>query len=46
MAPFYISRPTRGVRWNDPSFKVEWPIPVAVISERDATYPDFVDGRR
>lgn len=30
----------RGVRWNDPAFGVDWPAPPAVISERDATYPD------
>jgi dTDP-4-dehydrorhamnose 3,5-epimerase len=32
----------RGVRWDDPAFGIEWP-PAArrVISERDATYPDF-----
>lgn len=41
MAPFYVPRPTRGVRWNDPAFAIEWPIPVTVISQRDAGYPDF-----
>ena len=30
-----------GVRWNDPAFSIEWPASPAVISERDATYPDF-----
>jgi len=45
MAPFYVPRPTRGVRWNDPAFAIEWPAPVAVISERDAGYPDFIDER-
>ena len=30
----------RGVRWNDPAFAIAWPRPPAVISERDATYPD------
>jgi dTDP-4-dehydrorhamnose 3,5-epimerase len=41
MAPFYTPRPTRGVRWNDPAFGIEWPIPVTAISERDANYPDY-----
>jgi dTDP-4-dehydrorhamnose 3,5-epimerase len=41
MAPFYVPRPTRGVRWNDPAFGIEWPIPVTVISGRDASYPDY-----
>lgn len=30
-----------GVRWNDPAFGVEWPSAPAVISDRDATYPDY-----
>ncbi|HEY6728111.1 MAG TPA: dTDP-4-dehydrorhamnose 3,5-epimerase [Polyangiaceae bacterium] len=31
----------RGFRYNDPSFKIQWPIAPRVISERDASYPDF-----
>lgn len=31
----------RGVRWNDPAFGIEWPIEPAVISVRDASFPDF-----
>ena len=30
-----------GVRYSDPAFGIAWPLPVAVISERDAEYPDF-----
>lgn len=30
-----------GVRYNDPAFGISWPLPVSVISERDAAYPDF-----
>lgn len=30
-----------GFRWNDPAFGIEWPEPVRVISERDATYEAF-----
>lgn len=45
MAPFYVPRATRGLRWNDPAFGIEWPIPVEVISRRDASYPDFSDGK-
>jgi dTDP-4-dehydrorhamnose 3,5-epimerase len=29
-----------GVRWNDPAFAIAWPRAPALISERDATYPD------
>jgi dTDP-4-dehydrorhamnose 3,5-epimerase len=41
MTEFYAPEMARGVRWNDPMFRVEWPIANPTISERDATYPDF-----
>ena len=31
-----------GVRWNDPTFSISWPLAPIVISERDATYPDYI----
>lgn len=31
----------RGVRWNDPAFSIDWPAAPTVLSERDASYPDF-----
>jgi dTDP-4-dehydrorhamnose 3,5-epimerase len=31
------------VRWDDPAFAIAWPHPPAVISSRDAAYPDFAD---
>jgi len=34
----------RGVRWNDPAFAIEWPQEPLVISERDASYGDFLPG--
>ena len=30
-----------GVRWNDPAFAITWPFQPEVISEKDATWPDF-----
>ena len=30
-----------GFRYNDPFFNVEWPHPIAVISERDQNFRDF-----
>ncbi|SOH95589.1 dTDP-4-dehydrorhamnose 3,5-epimerase [Monaibacterium marinum] len=33
----------QGARWNDPAFGIKWPITPKVLSERDATYPDFAD---
>ncbi len=31
----------RGFRWNDPTFKIDWPLPVKVIADRDRDYPDY-----
>lgn len=40
MGAVYDQAAARGLRWNDPLFSVSWPLPVSVISDRDATYPD------
>ena len=42
MAESYVAELARGVRWDDPAFGIEWPLPVAEISSRDASWPDFV----
>ncbi len=41
MSEFYRPSWGVGVRWNDPAFAIRLPGEVIVISERDATYPDF-----
>lgn len=41
MSEVYHPESARGVRWNDPAFGIEWPVEPAVISDRDAAYPDF-----
>jgi dTDP-4-dehydrorhamnose 3,5-epimerase len=41
MSDFFRPEGARGFRWNDPSFGIRWPGVPAVISERDASYPDF-----
>jgi dTDP-4-dehydrorhamnose 3,5-epimerase len=41
MSEFYSPECSRGVRWNDPAFGVEWPLPVGVISQKDKLFPDF-----
>lgn len=33
----------RGARWNDPAFGIDWPLGPVVMSDRDATYPDWQD---
>ena len=41
ISEFYNAESARGVRWDDPAFRIAWPEKVEVISERDRTYPDF-----
>ncbi len=43
MSDFYHPECARGVRWDDAAFGVIWPIPGPIMSERDRSYPDFVD---
>lgn len=38
----YVAELARGVRWNDPSFGIEWPFNPAHVSQRDASYPDYL----
>jgi dTDP-4-dehydrorhamnose 3,5-epimerase len=38
----YSPEHARGVRWDDPAFRIEWPgADERTISERDRSYPDF-----
>ena len=37
----YAPKSASGVRYNDPAFAIEWPIPVEVISEQDKNWPDY-----
>ena len=39
MAEFYHSECARGVRWNDPTFGIKWPLSVDVIAVKDNAYP-------
>lgn len=38
----YAPGAERGVRFDDPGLKLEWPIPIASVSEKDRNWPDFV----
>jgi dTDP-4-dehydrorhamnose 3,5-epimerase len=44
--PFSIDMPysasaARGIRWNDPAVKINWPEPITFIFERDLQFPDW-----
>jgi dTDP-4-dehydrorhamnose 3,5-epimerase len=38
MSDFYHPESTCGVRWDDPSFCMEWPITDKIMSVKDQTY--------
>ncbi|MGZ3633262.1 MAG: dTDP-4-dehydrorhamnose 3,5-epimerase [Parachlamydiaceae bacterium] len=41
VSEYYSPELERGIRWNDPSFSIYWPIAPIVISERDRLHPDY-----
>ncbi len=41
MSAPYAPEASRGVRWDDPAFGIDWPGEVVVINQRDAGYPDL-----
>lgn len=41
MSEFYHPEAAKGIRWNDPTFDITWPIEVFIISEKDRLSPDF-----
>lgn len=38
---FYAPEHERGVRWNDPTFGIEWPLEPVILSDKDANQRDF-----
>jgi len=44
MSAFYHPDSSRGVRWNDPAFGIQWPeTERAILSDRDRVWPDYTD---
>jgi dTDP-4-dehydrorhamnose 3,5-epimerase len=37
----YSASAARGIRWNDPAVKIDWPEPITTIFERDLQFPDW-----
>ena len=38
---FYTPESEGGIRWNDPTFKIKWPLPSQSISKKDQSWKDF-----
>lgn len=37
----YAPGKERGVRWDDPAFGIAWPVTDVIVSEKDASWPDY-----
>jgi len=38
---FYSPEKERGIRWNDPFFRIPWPTNNPIVSDKDSSYPNF-----
>lgn len=43
VSQFYTPGSEKGIRFDDPAFDIQWPLEVTIISDKDRTWPDFVD---
>lgn len=41
MTDRYRSELAAGYAWDDPAFRIDWPLPVSCIAARDGSYPRF-----
>jgi len=41
MSEFYVPECARGIKWDDKSFKIKWPIRPSEISQKDISYSSF-----
>jgi dTDP-4-dehydrorhamnose 3,5-epimerase len=41
MSEVYSAEHARGFRWNDPQFKIRFPLEISLISDKDRNYPDW-----
>lgn len=44
VSAFYTPGMERGLRYDDPAFGLQWPLPVSVISDKDAAWAPFEAG--
>jgi dTDP-4-dehydrorhamnose 3,5-epimerase len=41
MSQKYMPKSARGIRWDDKTFKISWPLKPTVISKKDSSYSTF-----
>ncbi|HVG48692.1 MAG TPA: dTDP-4-dehydrorhamnose 3,5-epimerase [Rubellimicrobium sp.] len=44
VSAFYAPEAEGGLRWDDPRLGIAWPLPVSVISPKDAAWPPIPEG--
>jgi dTDP-4-dehydrorhamnose 3,5-epimerase len=44
ITPAYVADAARGIRFDDPTLAVRWPVELPIISTRDSELP-FLEGR-
>jgi len=43
ISAFYEPSAASGLRYDDPAFAISWPLPIAVISDKDRVWPYFAE---
>lgn len=41
VSEFYTPDAAKGLRYDDPAFRIEWPLYVSVVSQKDRSWPDY-----
>lgn len=41
VSQYYTPGAEEGIRWDDPQFRIAWPMPVSVISSKDAGWANY-----
>jgi dTDP-4-dehydrorhamnose 3,5-epimerase len=39
ISEYYVPEVSFGIRYDDPKLGIQWPLPISVVSERDANWP-------
>jgi dTDP-4-dehydrorhamnose 3,5-epimerase len=45
ISTYYRPEAARGIRWNDRTLDIRWPLPVSAMSARDREWPDLATAR-
>lgn len=40
---YYVPEQERGIRWDDPSLAIDWPVAEPIVSDKDRAYPTLED---